>query len=55
MTRFERAFMGMVVNVGMIYNIQEAFNGEGYFRVKATFLRAYLCILEESEERRLKH
>lgn len=49
--RFEKSFIGVVENVGMTYNIQEAFHFEGYFRVKITPLGANLCLMEESEKR----
>lgn len=49
-SKFKKSFIGVVKNVGMTYNIQEAFNIEGYFRVKVTPLRANLCLLEENEE-----
>lgn len=46
--RYRKAFMGVVVNPGMTYNIQMIFEIEGYFSIKATSLGANLCLLEES-------
>ncbi|XP_058780930.1 uncharacterized protein LOC131655034 [Vicia villosa] len=50
MCRFKKAFIGVVEESGMSYNIPEAFNIEGYFRVKVTPIGANLCLLEEMEE-----
>lgn len=44
LSSFNKAFIGVVEEVGMSYNIQEAFNMEGFFRVKATpLVRIYVC------------
>jgi hypothetical protein len=36
MLRCQKAFIGVVAQPGMSYNIQEAFHREGYFGVKIT-------------------
>lgn len=43
--RFKKAFIGVVSNPGMSYNIQQLFNKEGYFYLKATPLGANFCLL----------
>ncbi|XP_058761119.1 uncharacterized protein LOC131634461 [Vicia villosa] len=50
MSRFEKAYVGVVETSGITYNIQEAFHTEGYFKVKATPLGVNLCLLEKHEE-----
>lgn len=45
--RFKRDFIGEVENLGMIYNIQEDFNMEGYFPIKATPLGENLSLLDQ--------
>lgn len=51
MVRFEKAYVGVVQTVGMMYNFQEYFHTEGYFKVKSTPLEANICLLEEKEVR----
>lgn len=41
--------MGIMINLGMSYNIQTSFEIEVYFSIKVTPIRANLCQLEESE------
>ncbi|XP_058748519.1 uncharacterized protein LOC131621485 [Vicia villosa] len=48
--RFKRAFVGVIVNPGMSYNIQTSFEMEGYFSIKVTPLGANLCLLEDIED-----
>jgi hypothetical protein len=50
MTNHEKAFVGVVVNPGMTYNIQNAFHSQGYFGVKVTPLGSNLALLEGQEE-----
>jgi hypothetical protein len=50
MLRLQKAFVGVVVNPGMTYNIQNAFHSQGYFRVKVTPLGSTLALLEGQEE-----
>lgn len=45
--RFQKAYLGVVENLGETYNMQEYFNMEGYFEVKVTPMGANLCLLEE--------
>lgn len=47
---FEKAFIGVVEEPGMTYNVQETFNIEGYFRIKVTPVGTNLCLLEEEKE-----
>ncbi|XP_058758617.1 uncharacterized protein LOC131631862 [Vicia villosa] len=55
MIRFKKAFVGVVHQSGMSYNIQNSFDLEGYFAIKVTPLGANLCLLEESEEGEIKN
>ncbi|XP_058749527.1 uncharacterized protein LOC131622508 [Vicia villosa] len=48
--RFKRAFVGVIVNPGMSYNIQTSFEVEGYFSIKVTPLGANLCLLEDIDD-----
>jgi hypothetical protein len=48
--RYQKAFIGIVAQSGMSYNIQEAFHREGYFGVKIIPLGSNLTLLEEQEE-----
>jgi hypothetical protein len=48
--RCQKAFIGVVAQPGMSYNIQEAFHMEGYFGVKVTPLGSNLTLLEGQEE-----
>lgn len=50
MARMKRAFIGVVHEARMAYNIQTSFKVEGYFAIKVSPLGANLCLLEESEE-----
>ena len=52
--RFQKAYVGMVENLGTTYNMQEYFNIEVYFGVKVTPLGKNLCLLEEREEGKMK-
>lgn len=45
----KKVFVSFVENAGMSYNIQEAFNAEGYFSIKVSHLGANLCFLVELE------
>ncbi|GAU35280.1 hypothetical protein TSUD_274820 [Trifolium subterraneum] len=50
MSRLKKAFTGVVVNLDMTYNIQNAFHAHGYFGVKVTPLGLNLTLLEGQEE-----
>lgn len=54
MSRFEKAYLGVMETAGMTLNIQEAFHAEGYFKAKVTPLEANLCLLEEQDEGEIK-
>lgn len=54
MVRFKKAFVGVLEKAGSTYNIQEAFNIEGFFGNKITPLGANLCLMEEETKRALK-
>lgn len=49
-SEFNKAYVGVVENPGMTYNILEIFNIEFYFSLKVTPLEGNLCLLEEIEE-----
>lgn len=44
---FHKAFVGVVENPDMLYNMQEYINIEGYFSIRVTPLRSNLCLLED--------
>lgn len=44
-----KAYVGVVENPGMTYNMQETFNMEDSFKVKVTPLGENLCFLEKHE------
>jgi hypothetical protein len=48
--RLKKAFVGVVAQPGMSYNIQNIFHTQGYFGVKVTPLGANLTLLEGQEE-----
>jgi hypothetical protein len=50
MERLKKAFIEVVAQPGMSYNIQEAFHREGYFGVKITPLGSNLTLLEGQED-----
>jgi hypothetical protein len=50
MATYEKAFVGVAVNPGMTYNIQNAFHSQGYFGVKVTPLGSNLALLEGQED-----
>ena len=50
LARFKKAFMDIMVNPVMYYNIQTSFKIEGYFTIKVTPLGVNLYLLEECEE-----
>lgn len=50
LAKFNKAYVGVVVDPGMSYNIQNSFELEGYFSIKVTPIGANLCLLEEFEE-----
>ncbi|MCI46877.1 hypothetical protein A2U01_0068118, partial [Trifolium medium] len=50
MLRLKKAFIGVVVNPGMSYNIQNVFHSQGYFGVKVTPLGSNLTLLEGQEQ-----
>lgn len=50
LARFKKAFVGVIMNPGMLYNIQTCFKVEGYFSIKVTPSGANLCLLEDVEE-----
>lgn len=52
---FRKAYMGVVINPDMSYNIQTSFKIEGYFSIKVTPLGANLCLLEESDPDELRN
>lgn len=47
---FKKAYVGVVEKAGSTYNIQEAFNIEGFFGIKITPLGANLCLMEEESD-----
>lgn len=49
MIKLRKAYVGVVLNLRMTYNIQTSFEIEGYFSIKVTPLSANLCLLEENE------
>lgn len=55
LARFEKAYVGIVENPSMTYNILESFNFEGYFNMKVTPLDANLCLLEEVVDGELEY
>lgn len=48
--KLSKAYVGVMINLGSSYNIQEIFFSEGYFAIKVTPMGANMCLLEESEE-----
>lgn len=46
LVHLKQAFIGLVENLGMTYNVQEAFNMEGYFLIKLALLEENLCLLK---------
>ncbi|CAI8618038.1 unnamed protein product [Vicia faba] len=50
LNRLRNAFVGVVLESGMTYNVQNSFEIEGYFSIKVMPLGASLCLLEEVEE-----
>ncbi|KAI5434689.1 hypothetical protein KIW84_021493 [Lathyrus oleraceus] len=50
LSRFQKAFIGIVENSGLTYRMQDIFHVEGYFPMKVTPLGANLCLLEEQED-----
>lgn len=50
MVRFKRAFIDVVENLGITYNVQEAFDMEGYLQMKVTPLGDNLFLREERDE-----
>jgi hypothetical protein len=50
LVRLQKAYIGVVAQPGMSYNIQEAFHMQGYFGVKITPLGSTLTLLEGQEE-----
>jgi hypothetical protein len=54
MEKLQKAFVGVVHEPGMTYNIQSAFHRQGYFGVKVTPLGANLALLEGQEDGEVK-
>lgn len=52
--RLEKAYVGVVLESGMAFNIRNSFEIEGYFLIKVTPMADNLCLLEESEEGEIK-
>ncbi|GAU42670.1 hypothetical protein TSUD_106440 [Trifolium subterraneum] len=52
--KLHKAFVGVVHEPGMTYNIQSAFHRQGYFGVKVTPLGANLALLEGQEDGEVK-
>jgi hypothetical protein len=50
LVRLQKAFVGVVTQPSMAYNIQDAFHRQGYFGVKITPLGSTLTLLEGQEE-----
>ncbi|MCH81026.1 RNA-binding protein 25-like, partial [Trifolium medium] len=50
MLRLQKAFIGVVEQPGMTYNIQNAIHSQGYFGVKVTPLGSNLTLLEGQED-----
>lgn len=44
--RFNKAFIGKVMEGGLSYNMQDIFDLDGYFNIKVTPLGSNLCLLE---------
>lgn len=49
-SRFQKAYVGVVENPGLTYSMKDILHGEGYFLIKVTPLGANLCMLEDLEE-----
>lgn len=47
---FTKSYVGVVHNLGSLYNIQERLFSEGYYAIKVTPMGPNMCLLEESEE-----
>lgn len=54
LSRFQKAFIGIIENSGLTYRMQDIFHARGYFFVKVTPLGENLCLLEEHEDGELK-
>jgi hypothetical protein len=54
MERLQKAYIGVVAQAGMSYNIQSAFHSQGYFGVKVTPLGANLTLLEGQDDGEVK-
>ncbi|GAU46956.1 hypothetical protein TSUD_403050 [Trifolium subterraneum] len=54
MEKLQKAFVGVVHEPGMTYNIQSSFHRQGYFGVKVTPLGANLALLEEQGDGEVK-
>ncbi|GAU48228.1 hypothetical protein TSUD_184080 [Trifolium subterraneum] len=50
MEKLQQAFVGIVKEPDMAYNIQNSFHRQGYFGVKVTPLGANLCLLQGQDE-----
>lgn len=53
-SRFEKAFVGVVETPSITYNIQDMLYKEGFFGIQVTPLGANLCLLEENMEAEIK-
>lgn len=49
--KFKKAYVGVMENLCMTYNIQDIFNIGGYFEIKVTLLGEILCLLEKGRRR----
>ncbi|KAI5411580.1 hypothetical protein KIW84_056589 [Lathyrus oleraceus] len=54
LSRFHKAFIGVVENIDLTYRMQDIFHSEGYFSVKVTPLDTNLCMLEKLEDGDIK-
>lgn len=50
LTRFEKAFIGILIDPSLDYDFQEALRFEGFFSTKATPLGSNLCLLKEEKK-----
>lgn len=53
-TRFNKVWIGEMLESRMSYNMQTIFETNGYFAVKVTLLGANLCLLEERDAGEIK-
>lgn len=49
LVKLHKDFVGVVVNLGSTYNIQNIFHTKGYFAIKVTPLGDNVCLLQGQE------